>query len=598
VSDDISDDEARKLLHDRDKQRAEEALRLASSLGPESPCPICGGKLEAGPLHPVLGPVRAAPALECKACQLQAPLRLNRAGAAAAKVVATVIGLIGLQTVLDAQQLTDGRERLTRFAIGGAMLCGGFALASHGAGQVRAVAHAIAIGRRRREEREPKPPAVSWLTENLREVVFAAVLYLILRHFVVEAFVIPTGSMAPTLYGNNFRVACARCDYPFAVGRSDGERASSDDTDIAVCPVCGHSFEFSKGQTSDGSKILVNKLLYKLRRPERYEIVVFKYPKNQGESFIKRVVGLPGETIQIRRGDLYVNGALATKPDEVQDTVWQPYFDARYPWDGLGREWAARATPAAACEVAEDGTSITLRPAAGATATASYRGHDHDSGAGVLDMTSYNRTGMARVWGSSPVGDLRVSASVTPAAGATVRLIVVEALEEERERTVVASFPAAGAASAEFTLEVDGRVVARSTARGPLPAGQETDVRLAYADDRARLIVDGETLLAYDDAEAPRAIEGATARLAASDAEARFEEVRVDRDIYYTHNGGFAPLSEPLTLPDDCYFMMGDNSINSADSRAWGFVREGHLQGRAFLVWWPLLRPFDARLVR
>ncbi len=58
----------------------------------------------------------------------------------------------------------------------------------------------------------------------------------------------------------------------------------------------------------DGERIIVNKLLYRYGPIERGDVVVFWYPKDPSVSFIKRVAGRPGDTVEIRRGQLYVNG--------------------------------------------------------------------------------------------------------------------------------------------------------------------------------------------------------------------------------------------------------------------------------------------------
>ncbi len=63
---------------------------------------------------------------------------------------------------------------------------------------------------------------------------------------------------------------------------------------------------------SDGDSILVNKLAYKLGSPKRFEVVVFPF---EGDTyFIKRIVGLPGETVEIREGVLLINGSLINDP--------------------------------------------------------------------------------------------------------------------------------------------------------------------------------------------------------------------------------------------------------------------------------------------
>ena len=61
----------------------------------------------------------------------------------------------------------------------------------------------------------------------------------------------------------------------------------------------------------DGERIIVNKFVYRFRPIERGEVVVFWYPRDPSVSFIKRVVGLPGDLVEIRSGALYVNGQRA-----------------------------------------------------------------------------------------------------------------------------------------------------------------------------------------------------------------------------------------------------------------------------------------------
>jgi signal peptidase I len=60
----------------------------------------------------------------------------------------------------------------------------------------------------------------------------------------------------------------------------------------------------------DGERILVNKLVYRFQAIKRGEVVVFWFPGDPSVSFIKRVVGLPGDVVELRRGVLYVNGRL------------------------------------------------------------------------------------------------------------------------------------------------------------------------------------------------------------------------------------------------------------------------------------------------
>src|SRR5690348_5950092 len=65
---------------------------------------------------------------------------------------------------------------------------------------------------------------------------------------------------------------------------------------------------------SDQERIFINKFVYHFEPIERGDVVVFWYPLDRTKSFIKRVVGLPGETVEIRQGTLYVNGKVVPEP--------------------------------------------------------------------------------------------------------------------------------------------------------------------------------------------------------------------------------------------------------------------------------------------
>src|SRR6516165_3733330 len=65
---------------------------------------------------------------------------------------------------------------------------------------------------------------------------------------------------------------------------------------------------------SDQERIFINKFVYRFEPIQRGDVVVFWYPLDRTKSFIKRVVGLPGETVEIRHGVLYVNGGQIPEP--------------------------------------------------------------------------------------------------------------------------------------------------------------------------------------------------------------------------------------------------------------------------------------------
>ena len=187
--------------------------------------------------------------------------------------------------------------------------------------------------------------------DTVESIWVAIVLAFVLRAFVLEAFVIPTGSMAPTLYGEHIDLTCPACRYKFAYGWSvkqeqDARKRAGDDGQIlasvrrdpagAVCPTCGYGM-MPEQVVSGGDRVLVMKYLYRFQPPKPWDVVVFKNPQDNSENYIKRLIGLPGETIEIVHGDVFVRSPgepefhIRRKQDpKVQDAMWQVVFDNDY----------------------------------------------------------------------------------------------------------------------------------------------------------------------------------------------------------------------------------------------------------------------------
>jgi signal peptidase I len=194
-------------------------------------------------------------------------------------------------------------------------------------------------------EARPEPPRDT-MREVFETVVFVVVLVLMLKLFVAEAFVIPTGSMAPTLLGDHVSCTCRECGHRFPINAS----SNSPPVDTYTCENCG--FVCPRGETgkdvstspSSGDRVLVSKYEYHLFDPRRFEVPVFKYPQKPyskeeraGMNYIKRLVGLGGETVAVFGGDLYVTQGLnyehvpqSARPPRQLD-AWKPQF--MYPND-------------------------------------------------------------------------------------------------------------------------------------------------------------------------------------------------------------------------------------------------------------------------
>jgi signal peptidase I len=208
---------------------------------------------------------------------------------------------------------------------------------------------------------KPKGPSDPILAnrETVESVIVAVILALLFRAFVAEAFVIPTGSMAPTLMGRHVDVWCDECGYHYEGGAS-AERTREDKVTGVVaanarCPNCGyrkdldHSWYLSNEWSFSGDRIIVSKYAYEMGDPQRWDVIVFKFPGEAQTNYIKRLIGLPGEIVRIHGGNIYTkrseeeNFSIARKPDAKLLALLQIVHDSDYPAATLQKSgWPAR----------------------------------------------------------------------------------------------------------------------------------------------------------------------------------------------------------------------------------------------------------------
>jgi len=71
----------------------------------------------------------------------------------------------------------------------------------------------------------------------------------------------------------------------------------------------------------------------------------------------------------------------------------------------------------------------------------------------------------------------------------------------------------------------------------------------------------------------------------------RLDEPNIVKNYYYNHNDWvYGKENMKIPVPEDHYFVLGDNSAQSSDSRNWGFVPKKNLKGKALLIYWPVPR--------
>ncbi len=186
---------------------------------------------------------------------------------------------------------------------------------------------------------EPAAPASHAIRETVESIVIAFVLAFLFRTFEAEAFVIPTGSMAPTLMGRHKDVVCPKCGYSYQVSASEEESEDphhqTSDCIAGRCPIChyvlpmrpdlpwGMQPDIPMQPSYNGDRILVNKYIYAFSDPQRWDVIVFKFPGDAKVNYIKRLVGLPGEKLRIYRGDVFL-GKGENPQDKDYEIVRKP----------------------------------------------------------------------------------------------------------------------------------------------------------------------------------------------------------------------------------------------------------------------------------
>jgi signal peptidase I len=141
------------------------------------------------------------------------------------------------------------------------------------------------------EKKLPEPTTIEQSKEMLRTVISALLIALVIRTFAYEPFNIPSSSMVPSLLVGDF-LFVSKFSYGYG----------SQGTFLGFIP-----FEGRLGGHA----------------PQRGDVIVFKQPRDPSVDFIKRLIGLPGDTVQMRKGILYINGTPVER-DRLAQPVPEP----------------------------------------------------------------------------------------------------------------------------------------------------------------------------------------------------------------------------------------------------------------------------------
>ncbi len=506
------------------------------------------------------------------------------------------------------------------------------------------------------------PEAQRWINRTCENWIFAFLVAMVIRHFVVEAFRIPTASMEPMLYGDP---------------------------------------GFLKGD-----HVVVDKLLFRFRGIHRWDVTVFQFPQPEIESgndarpavdadgnrldipmirplmfrnFVKRCVILPGDTFFIFGGDIFLkqpDGSFqpSRKPPAIQEALWQDVYRHGEQKDYL--PWVAGTS----CGVSAQGGILAFSTTEGGAVTFTQPFRNlyvkpgtvrvrklPASGEGILvdvSMTkpqfTYDRGVVGNIWDldnweiqrltsadidngavarqdwlnavqDEYVGDVRIAGTVTSLDGHPS--VVLRQGKKQGVRLALSS-------EGWQLIGVDALAADK-----PLASGAETVVgkpfTLAHLDCQCLLTIGGKELARIDvPVLDPNDFNNRAALSISGIGSLAVSGLHIQRDVHYTKNyilknevqdrqkleGDYANASgaelrdklksrirdidsvrhqfqakdlnsewgcspeTAITAPKGAYLMLGDNSPHSWDGRAWGWVPEENLRGRAFAVVMPFTR--------
>lgn len=440
-----------------------------------------------------------------------------------------------------------------------------------------------------------KPKRNEGARETFESIAIAFALAFVFKTFQAEAYVIPTGSMAPTLYGRHKEIACEGCGYEFAFGASLELNQASGQlvrriTEID-CPNCGKNNDAKDAPVYTGDRIVVNKQVSEFRR---FDVVVFKNPEEGHVNYIKRLVGLPGETIRIRKGDLWAKSSaddewqIQRKQDpEVQKEIQIPVYDDNFPPTALLKQgWPERWVPAlpsvddesvggwtesenawksdranriysASADTSPDWQWLTYRhfqpnQEAWRSIESSELEIPYVAASLVTDVCAFNENSSGTFW----VGDLTLNATVSIESvtdQSMIRFQLVEGLSTYNATVSLASGEVV-LSSAETGNPESEEIQIASGSVAPFSA-DEYEFAFANVDDRLCVWVNG-VLVEFDapteysasDLPNPVYADLAPCQIAVRGMSASVSNLLVQRDIYYQNE--FLSLDEDSLLVD------------------------------------------------
>jgi signal peptidase I len=414
------------------------------------------------------------------------------------------------------------------------------------------------------------------------------------------------GSMAETLLGEHRNVVCADCGRPFVVGVDRAAAAPP----LAICPNCGCAAgDFPPSIDLPGDRLLVDREIFSIRPPRRWEIVAFRHPQQADAVLVKRVVGLPGETVEIRDGDVFINGKILRKNLAEQHAVAVLIYDA-------GCQPTRNPTPPPRWRARREESKTNIKTAwrqidgvfshktDAKAAAIDWLAYHHgrrlpDESGGVCptpvtDVGGYNQSRPRREEDVHVVRDLLLSLRLTEISGDGA--FCIRATDGADTFEAQLQFDGENSRRFRWLIRRNGQQIADSIEPRTVSAAAAKNgltVEASLVDRQFLLAVEGQTLAAFPYERSKPPLVPPTVPLAVGIERlgATVRELRVYRDVYYTP--AMAETAEKSsrvggvtqTLLEGEYFVLGDNSVISDDSRTFagrGAIDSNLLIGKPF----------------
>ena len=516
-------------------------------------------------------------------------------------------------------------------------------------------------------------------------IVCLIIAVCLVRTFEVEGYMISTGSMAPGLLGYHKRVICPACGFRFPIGIANDESLVSHSdasagpsqhrvsSELCTCPNCHQTgINVKPVPPNQGDQLLVHKNAYLWKSPRRWETVVFRNPARPTQAYVKRVAGLPGESVRIFDGELLVGGEFVHKNIEIQREMRIPVYDNRFvPPDSLNRQprwrigdksgkWTRTddgfefrtSAPASSSAEADEArgpewvvyqhairhggrhrTTMRVRsPKANeewqrfedakgdlpltvsdrirfqpATKTLTCVGvmperlrerllsHSHDPEFRDVVVRLAEKSHLAPITdkhGYNGISDENVVKDL--ALTANIRFRKRNGRFLMRMSTGFRRYECAiNAQAGRVTLrQADDKRILRSAAVPPAVFNDTLHLEVSTFDRRFLVALNGEVVFdpwLETDAGVRPSLGESPVRFGSHGASVAIADIRLYRDVHYTTERARNAVDEPFRIGQDEYFVLGDNSQVSSDSRFWSkpAVSRRLLIGKPFLLHLP-----------